>query len=179
MKTMTIFHFQFILCIFLTAAARASPIHAFDDPSTVHDQDRSSGIIQRISLTSHLDRRGSIYLGDGWWMYYESWASLLPWRDAAEGIEEFLGKIQENANSVWQDRGPQHYLNVVKGDLKIEFFSELQPIPWHFVAGFADNMRRALDRGFATMFDMRIVGPTGVVVYVHLRVRQALAAAAA
>lgn len=112
-------------------------------------------------------------------MFYYSWTSLLPWRDAAEGIGEFFEIIHEKANSVWQERDPQHYLNVVKGDLKIEFYSELQPIPWHFVAGFADAMRRAIDRGFATMFDMRVVGPTGLVVYVHLRLRQALAAAAA
>lgn len=112
-------------------------------------------------------------------MYYDTWTSFLPWGDAAEGIGEFFGTIQEKANSVWQERGRQHYLQVVKGDLKIEFFSELQPIPWYLVAGFAKKMRGALDLGFTAMFDMRIVGPTGVVVYIHLRLRQALAAGAA
>lgn len=40
-------------------------------------------------------------------------------------------------------------------------------------------MRRATELGFAGMFDMRIITPTGVVVFVHLRVRQAMVAAAA
>lgn len=179
MKSMAIFHFQLTLCILLTAAARASPLHPFDDPSALHDRHNSSGIIQPRPLTPHLNRRSAINLGDGWWMFYDSYTSLLPWQDAAEGIGEFFETIQEKANSVWQERNPQHYLNVVKGDLKIEFFSQLRPIPWPFVAEFADTMCRAINRGFANMFDVRVVGPTGVVVYVHLRVRLALLAAGA
>ena len=133
----------------------------------------------RWSPGLQLERRYSKHLGNGWWMHYDTWASLLPWGLAAEGIEEFFNVMVERANGVWLDQNPQHYLKIVKGGLMIEFYSELVPVAWPFIATYADAMREALDRGFAGMFDMRIVDPTGVVVYVHLRVRQALLAATA
>ena len=126
-----------------------------------------------------LERRHSKHLGNGWWMHYDTWASLLPWGLAAEGIEEFFNAIVDRANGAWSEQNPQHYFKIVKGGLQIEFYSELVPVTWPFIARYAGAMRRALDLGFAGMFDMRIVDPTGVVVYVHLRVRHALLAAGA
>lgn len=126
-----------------------------------------------------VERRHTKHLGNGWWMHYDTWASLLPWGLAAEGIEEFFNVIVERANGEWLNQDPQHYFKIVKGGLMIEFYSELVPITWPFIARYAGAMRRAVDMGFAGMFDMRIVDPAGVVVYVHLRVRQALLAASA
>lgn len=94
-------------------------------------------------------------------------------------MESFFKTILEKANGEWLRNDPQHYLEVVKGDINLEFFSELAPIDWRFIARYAQTMCRALELGFAGMFDMRIVAPNGVVVYIHLRIRQALAAAAA
>ena len=118
-------------------------------------------------------------LGGGWSMFYDTWAPLLPLDLSTAVLGSFFEAISQNAKGVWLNRGLQHYLEVEKGALEIEFYSELQPITWFFIARFADTMRRATELGFVGMFDMRIITPTGVVVYVHLRVRQALAAAAA
>lgn len=112
-------------------------------------------------------------------MYYDTLTSLIPWQIAAAGIETFFQSISEKANGEWLSQDPQHYLEIMKGDLKIEFYSELLPITWSFIADFANTMLRALELGFVSMFDMRIVAPTGMVVYIHLRIRQALAATAA
>lgn len=112
-------------------------------------------------------------------MYYDNLMSLIPWPIAAAGIETFFQSISEKANGEWLSKDPQHYLEVVKGDLKIEFYSELSPMTWSFIANFADYILHALELGLVSMFDIRIVAPSGIVIYVHLRVRQALAAAAA
>lgn len=112
-------------------------------------------------------------------MYYDTWMSLWPWHVAAAGIETFFQAIIDKANGEWLTQDPQHYLEVVKGGLAIEFYSELQPISWSFIAQYADTMLRALELGFVGMFDMRIVAPIGTMVYIHFRVRQPLAATAA
>lgn len=178
MKRPDIFYFGLVLVVWVTATA-ASPTYPYDRALVEHHPFRKNNAGFPSSVFSHLDRRGTIDLGDGWWMHYDALIAVLPWPTSAQAIEGLFQAIYENANGAWQDLGPQHYLEVLKGELKIEFFSELQPISWAFVAGFADTMARALERGFVTMFDMRIVAPTGVVVYVHLRVKQALAASAA
>ena len=178
MKVPAYFDVGLVAVIWVITTA-ASPMYFYKRALAVHNpyQNNNGGLPS--SLYSHLERRDSIDLGDGWWMHYDALVSVLPWPSASQAIEGLFQAIYVNANGAWQDQGPQHYLEVLKGDLQVEFFSELQPISWAFIAGFADTMTRALERGFITMFDMRIVAPTGVVVYVHLRVKQALAAAAA
>ena len=156
----------------LTFLATGSPVPGSIDDIGLNQQNQKAG-------WSPLERRHTKHLGNGWWMHYDTWASLLPWGLAAEGIEEFFNVIVERANGEWLNQNPQHYFKIVKGGLMIEFYSELVPVTWPFIARYAGAMRRAVDMGFAGMFDMRIVDPTGVVVYVHLRVRQALLAAAA
>ena len=145
---------------------------------------RKTSALNRVSLSleeyppSPLDRRIVDYLGDGWWLHYDTWSSLLPWQEAAEGIEGFFSTIVESANGVWLNEAPRHYLQVFKGDLNFELFSESQPVSWQFVASLADTIRQALENGMSGMFDMRIISSTGVVVYVHLRVKQAFRAGA-
>ena len=178
MRASAIFHFGLVVVAWINATT-ARPTYPYDHELAVHHTLKTNDGGFPVSLMPHLDRRGSFDLGDGWWMHYDALISILPWPAAAQAIEGLFQAIYENANGAWQDQGPQHYLEVLDGDLKIEFFSELQPMSWAFIAGFADTMSRALDRGFISMFDMRIVAPSGVVVYVHLRVKQALAAAAA
>ena len=174
MKTGTSYLAYWIcLCYSLSAALLAVP-----SPSNAinwsHERRASSSAAHR-----HIEQRGSHHLGQGWWLHYNTFSSLLPWHVAAEGIENFFQTIIERANGEWLSQNPQHYLEIAKGDLKIEFYSELAPITWQFIAQYASIMCHALDLGFAAMFDMRLVTPTGMVLYVHLRVKQALAAIAA
>ena len=178
MKAPAIFYFG-LAAVFWVVATAAIPTLSYDRAIAVHHPHKNNNGGFPSSLLPRLDRRGSFDLGDGWWMHYDALTSILPWPTATQTMEGLFQAIYENANGIWQDQGPQHYLEVLKGDLKIEFFSELQPMSWAFIAGFADTMSRALNRGFLSMFDMRVVAPTGVVVYVHLRVKQALAASAA
>lgn len=112
-------------------------------------------------------------------MDYNSWQSLLSWEVAAAGIKNFFETISERAKGEWLSNNPQQYLQVVKGDLKLDFFSELEPISWAIVAEVAERLRRSLDLGLMGMFDMRLIAPTGTIIYVHLRVGNALAAGAA
>ena len=165
----------FIAWAILALLAAGSPLRASNNDIDINHDNQNA----RWIPGPHLERRYSKHLGNGWWMHYDTWVSLLPWGLAAEGIEEFFNVIVERANGEWLNQNPQHYFKIMKGGLMIEFYSELVPVAWPFIAYYADAMRRALDLGFAGMFDMRIVDPAGVVVYVHLRVRQALLAAAA
>ena len=165
----------FIAWVLLAFIATGSPVHGSIDGIGAKSQDQKA----RWNRGPQLERRHSKHLGNGWWMHYDTWASLLPWGLAAEGIEEFLNVIVEKANGEWLNQNPQHYFKIMKGGLHIEFYSEAVPISWPFIARYADAIRQSLDLGFVGMFDMRVIDPTGVVVYIHLRVRQALAAAAA
>ena len=178
MKAPGIFHFGLAVMAWVSATA-ARPTYPYDHALAVHHPSRNNDGGFPSSLMPHLDRRGSFHLGDGWWMHYDALISILPLPGAAQALEGLFQAIYDHANGAWQDQGPQHYLEVLEGDLGIEFFSELQPMSWAFIAGFAETMSHALDRGFISMFDMRIVAPSGVVVYVHLRVKRALVAAAA
>ena len=166
------FAFTFIAWALLTFLATGTPVRGSDNDIEIYLQHQKAA-------WNPVERRLSKHLGNGWWMHYDTWASLLPWRLAAEGIEEFFTVIVERANGEWLNQNPQHYFKVVKGGLMIEFYSELAPVSWPFIARYAASMRRALDLGFVGMFDMRIVDPSGVVVHIHLRVLQALLAAAA
>ena len=166
-----LFFFLILLPFWTTAHALPRNIE------NAHKSDLHSRTSQAPSIS--LDRRGAKHLGQGWWMYYDTLTSLIPWQIAAAGIENFFQSISEKANGEWLSRDPQNYLEITKGDLKLEFYSELLPINWSFIADFANTMLHALELGFVSMFDMRIVAPNGMAVYIHLRVRQALAATAA
>ena len=174
MRPLTILHALSILAI-LNLFTAAGPLRCLDCRFVLGNQHKNPHQI----LPKFLDRRGSKDLGNGWWMYYDTWKPLLQLDDSAASLESFFQAISENANGIWLNLGPQHYIELSKGELQIRFFSDALPITWMFVARFANTMRRAIGLGFVGMFDMRIVTPTGVVVYVHLRIRNALAAAAA
>lgn len=100
----------------------AGPLHGFDNAVPSRYPPQNTIIVPR----------GSMDLGSGWSMFYDTWAPLLPSSLSSAALGSFFETISEQAKGAWLDRGPQHYLEVEKGALEIEFYSALQPL-----AGFS------------------------------------------
>ena len=63
-----------------------------------------------------------------------------------------FSEIIENCLTIWAMSLPRNQVVIEAGTLRMEFGCSMQPVPWEFIAEFAESQKRAVDRGFAPLF---------------------------
>ena len=63
-----------------------------------------------------------------------------------------FSNILDNCLTIWALNPPVNQVVIEAGKLRLEFGCSMQPVPWQFVAEFAESRRDAAKRGFAEAF---------------------------
>ena len=60
-----------------------------------------------------------------------------------------LSQITDNCLNLWASLPPANQVVIEAGDLRLEFGCAMEPVPWEFVAEYAESKSDAVRRGFA------------------------------
>jgi len=108
----------------------------------------------------------------------ETFESLIPVQVAAAVLTNFYVSAFYHVLSIKADQTPQNHYTCELNNLRLEFFSADNPIPWDFVLTFMRSMVACVSRGFTGKFDYMFVHmATGRAVRVSLEVINVAAAA--
>lgn len=105
-------------------------------------------------------------LGNGWAGYFETWESCIPVQLASSVLTHFYSSILDRVQSSASSLGDPLVFQAFEWDnLRLEFSSDANKIPWEFIATFAARMAASTQRGFTGQFNA---------VYVHMATEQSI-----
>lgn len=68
-------------------------------------------------------------------------------------LTRFFNLILDRALNAWASKPRANQVVLEAGNLRMEFGCTLEPVPWEFIAAFAESRRDAIARGFMGVFD--------------------------
>ena len=147
--------------------SNATPIHDspkrpanFDPSLATHDSPphRASLLLERDEWLTNL--------GNGWAAYYQTWESYIPVQFAATTLSHFYSLVIDEVQGGTSSLGNPEIFKAFEWDnLRLEFSSDSETIPWGFIARFAARMATMTQRGFTAQFNA---------VYVHMATEQSI-----
>jgi hypothetical protein len=103
---------------------------------------------------------------------------LIPVQVAAAVLTNFYVSVFDHVLSIEAGRKPQNHFACELNNLRLEFFSADNSVPWDFVLTFVRSMVACVSKGFTGKFDYLFVHmATGRAVRVSLEVINVAAAA--
>ena len=110
------------------------------------------------SLTARSDGyQAFLHLGDGWNLYYSSWASMsLPVQPAVWALNRLYTNMARDGGSIWRLSPPLHTIPLKVGNIYLWMNCQEEPIPWDLVQLFGEKMLGFTRRGWTGLYELSL-----------------------
>ena len=112
---------------------------------------RNPGVLDGLVFQNVFD------IGNGWNMYHSSWpAAILPIQPAAWALTTLYVSVMTHARTSWSTGPPQNSLVSTFGGIRLLMACPQQPIPWQFVAKFAEKLLQITEGGWTGVYSVML-----------------------
>jgi len=98
-------------------------------------------------------------MGFGWLAAWEYVEEILPIEDAARGLETLYSTVIDSARGQLSTTVPQHTFASSIGNIHLLMYCERRPIPWQFIATFAERALTFAQNGQPSLYRIKFYHP--------------------